>query len=408
MRILHIVGGDLTKGAFLGAYWLHRGLLNIGVESKILGFIPSHQTRSDISATSTSGIGKLFDKAIPHLDRIWLIPYRNRSRNGFNTGFFGRDVSRHRFFRSADVINIHWFSNGVTSQRHIGKFQKPTVLTVRDMWPFTGGCHYAMGCERYMTGCGRCPQLGSPIKWDLSRMVSASKKKHLGNTILVGISDWIASCAKQSSVFSNNRVITIPNCVDTEAFFPTDASVARELLNVSTDIPVVLVGAGNLGSFYKGWPLFIEAVAHVSDKQQIQLLTFGTVNEDFSLPEHWQVKHLGYLSDPISLRIAYSAADVFVAPSVQEAFGKTIVESMSCGTPVVCFDATGPGYIVEHLKTGYKANPFSADQLSKGIDWVLHQGDPEKLHNACTIRARETFSKEVVARQYQKLYRDLV
>jgi glycosyltransferase involved in cell wall biosynthesis len=71
----------------------------------------------------------------------------------------------------------------------------------------------------------------------------------------------------------------------------------------------------------------------------------------------FEFKALGFLHNDVALRLAYSSADVFVAPSIQEAFGKTLVESLACKTPVVCFDATGPASIVEHKVSGYKARP---------------------------------------------------
>ena len=78
---------------------------------------------------------------------------------------------------------------------------------------------------------------------------------------------------------------------------------------------------------------------------------------------------MGFLHDTISLRLAYSASDVFVAPSLMDAFGKTLAESMSCGTPAVCFDATGPKDIVDHKLNGYKAFPFDTSDLTAGINW---------------------------------------
>jgi glycosyltransferase involved in cell wall biosynthesis len=110
------------------------------------------------------------------------------------------------------------------------------------------------------------------------------------------------------------------------------------------------------------------------------------------------------------LRQAYSAADVFVAPSRAEAFGKTLAEAMSCGTPVVCFDATGPRDIVEHKRDGYKAVPFEPSDLARGIRWVLGQ-TPEAYTQLCRHareRAQRCFDSRVVAQQYAIVYRDLL
>ncbi len=120
-------------------------------------------------------------------------------------------------------------------------------------------------------------------------------------------------------------------------------------------------------------------------------------------------KSLGFLHDTISLRLAYSASDVFVAPSLMDAFGKTLAESMACGTPVVCFDATGPRDIVDHKVNGYKASPYMAEDLAAGIDCVLSD---ENRHKELCINAMEKavacFDIKKVARQYAALYREVL
>ena len=120
--------------------------------------------------------------------------------------------------------------------------------------------------------------------------------------------------------------------------------------------------------------------------------------------------HLGFLSDTLSLRLLYAAADVFVAPSLMDAFGKTLAEAMACGTPVVCFDATGPKDIVEHRVTGYKATPFDPADLAAGIQWVLDL--PREWHDALRRDARERavkrFDSRVIAGQYKALYEEML
>lgn len=123
----------------------------------------------------------------------------------------------------------------------------------------------------------------------------------------------------------------------------------------------------------------------------------------------FEYKGLGFLHDTVSLRLAYSASDVFVAPSLMDAFGKTLAESMCCHTPVVCFDATGPKDIVNHKLNGYLAKPFDTSDLATGINWVLSD---ENRHKELCVKAREKavacFDIEKVAGQYAELYREIL
>ncbi|KOR28583.1 glucosyltransferase, partial [Achromatium sp. WMS1] len=104
-----------------------------------------------------------------------------------------------------------------------------------------------------------------------------------------------------------------------------------------------------------------------------------------------------------------SSADIFVAPSLIDAFGKTLAESMSCKTPVVCFDATGPKDIVTQKKDGYKAKPFDSDDIAKGIEWVLENKERyQKLCSAAREKVVTKFDSKQVAKQYIELYQSLV
>jgi glycosyltransferase involved in cell wall biosynthesis len=335
--------------------------------------------------------------------------YRERQNRIFSTGFDGIDITRHPAYASADIVHLHWV-NGLVSTRGLRHVTRPVVWTLRDMWPFTGGCHYSMECERFAGGCGACPQLGSSRDRDLSRFIVRHKQSSIPADIrIVGISRWLSELASQSQVFRGRQVSTISNNVDTSLFAPLIKEEARRALGLDQSRQIVLIGAPNVASFYKGYDLFLRALRSL-DQEKVHILLFGRSGDSElnSLDMHYT--NLGYLSDTDALRTAYSAADVFVAPSRMDAFGKTLVEAMSCGTPVVAFDATGPKDIVDHRTTGYLAEPFSPQDLAHGIRWVLDQS-PEgyaTMSHSARQRAEQCFDSRVIARQYVDLYRDIL
>jgi len=408
MKVLHLVAGELTGGAARGAYWLHKGLREIGVDSHVL--TNSRETYGDPSVTSlsTSVVDKVKFSLLSHVGNFPKHLYRNRQNLIYNTGFAGIDITRHPLYESADIIHLHWI-NGLVTMHSLRKVKKPLIWTMRDMWPMTGGCHYSMECDQYKTGCGTCPQLGSPHERDLSALVVQYKRKCLpANIRLVGISEWLSSCAAQSSVFLGHDVRTISNNIDTSQFAPVEKGAARRLLGLDTGKKIVLVGANNISDFYKGFGLFCEALRYVNTGD-LHLLVFGRSEKRVLDELGIEFTELGRLTDTVALRLAYSAADVFVAPSRMDAFGKTLVESMSCGTPVVCFDATGPKDIVQHNITGYKATAFDPVDLATGIRWVLDRSSDgyRELCDASRSKAIEQFDSIVSARQYQNLYQSL-
>ncbi len=409
MKVVHLVAGELNSGAARGAYWLHQALREIGVDSTML--TDATQTHGDTTVVSLadSFFGKIKFAVLKKIGRAPARVYRNRKRRIFNTGFDGVDVTRHPAYASADLVHLHWI-NGLISTRALHKVKKPLVWTLRDMWPFTGGCHYSLDCDRFTQGCGICPQLGSTRERDLSRFVLQHKRNLLPKGIrVIGISEWLSDCARRSELFREYKVATISNNVETKSFSPLPKKAARQALGLGDAQNVVLIGAQDAANFYKGFELFLEAL-EIIDKERLLVVIFGGKVADVPDSLGVQTRHIGFLSDADALCRAYSAADVFVAPSRMEAFGKTIVEAMSCGTPVVCFDATGPKDIVEHKVSGYLATPFEPQDLAQGIQWVLDQPPDayQALCNNARTCARQRFDSRVIARQYELLYREML
>ncbi len=407
MKILHVVAGKLNGGAARGAYWLHEGLVNQGINSKILTQSPSNIENT--VAISPPSILKRIKLKIKHrIENYYLTKYPNKQNIIFSTGLIGNDITILTEYKEADIIHLHWINNDMLSIEDIGKIKKPIVWTIRDMWPMTGGCHYAMECENYKTGCGNCAQLNSTNDTDLSSTILDKKKKFFPkNMKLVGISKWISTIAHESDLFKDFDIRTINNNINSNDFIPIDKDIAKNVLGLDTKKKIILVGSTNIKDFYKGFGKFIEAL-NITDTGKYYLCFFGTFDQELGKLLKFEYRSFGYLNDIISLRLLYSAADVFVAPSIMEAFGKTITESMSCGTPVVCFDATGPKDIVDHKSTGYLATPFDSADLAQGIEWVIDSENYGELCENARQKVLDTFDSKVVAKQYIELYEEIL
>jgi len=409
MKVLHLVAGGIAEGAGRGAYWLHQALGELGVESTLLTNALDNCGDPSVIALNSKPLARLVFALLSRLGNLPICLYRSRQRIIFNTGFAGFDFTRHPAYVAADILHLHWI-NSLVSMRTLRKVTKPIVWTMRDMWPLTGGCHYAMECRRYMLGCGQCPQLGSAMKWDLSKFIAQYKKRVIPKDInFVGISNWLADCARESWVLKGCTVQSIYNNIDSRIFFPINRQRARKALGLDTDRKIVLIGSQNVTDFYKGFDLLVDALSSI-DRHAVHLCFFGRSSPEYLSKLGVEHTNLGFLHDNVSLRLAYSAADVFVAPSRMDAFCKTIAEAMSCGTPVVCFDATGPRDIVDHLSTGYLAKPFEIVDFANGIRWVLER--PSEEYNTLCIRARERvvthFDSLVIANKYLDLYKSIL
>lgn len=409
MKVLIVNTSDIEGGAARAAYRLHRSLLDAGIESKMLV-----QSKASDDFTVIGPVSK-FEKGLgrirPTLDAIPVKRYKDRTKTLFSPAWlpFSNIVDRINEI-DPDVVHLHWIAGGLLAIEDLAKIKAPIVWSLHDNWAFTGGCHIMWECERYQESCGACPRLTSNKVNDLSRKIWLRKEKtflKLPKMKVIGLSEWLANCAKQSSLFKNNEVVCLPNPINTETYSPFDKTQARELLNLPQDKKLIAFGAMSATSdINKGFNELAQALDHLP--AEYELVVFGSSEPPISQGFKQKAHYLGHLHDDVSLRVLYSAADVMVVPSLQEAFGQTASESMACGTPVVAFGATGLLDIVDHQQTGYLAQPFDTQDLANGINWVLQHQSPDKLASNARQKVLENFESSLVASKYIDLYREVL
>jgi glycosyltransferase involved in cell wall biosynthesis len=410
--VLHIMAGDTSGGAAKGALILHKELINIGIDSILLKQVGEEDPGNRIYCISNS-IGKKIKRALlTFLDRVPLLFYKKSRRNvAFSLGYFGFDITKSKYYREADVINLHWVNQGTFSLRTIRKIKKPIVWTLRDMWLMTGGCHYSFECSKYQAYCVKCPVLGSSKNYDLSSYILGYKIRTISDKIhYVAISNWLKDVGSKSSLLKGMNIRVIHNGIDASELKVINKKDARSNLGLPIERRIVLLGASNLHDPYKGWPYFLSCLPFLLEKTNVFFAFFGHLN----VPEQLKGREdrfvsFGQVDDSVLLNNIYSSADVFIAPSVAEAFGKTLVEAMLAGTPVVCFDSTGPAEIITHKVTGYKAEDRNSSDLAAGIFWCLESKERlDELAKNARIDAVNRFSATKMASEYRTLYDEVL
>jgi glycosyltransferase involved in cell wall biosynthesis len=412
MKILHLSTND-QGGAGRAAYRLHQGLLELGIHSAMLV-----QTKSSDDRT-VSGPERILPRVVaelrPGIERIPTLFYKRRRSGIFFVNWLPRmnpvSVIKQQ---EPDIVHLHWVSGGFLPMWSFSRLPRPIVWHLHDSWAFTGGCHIPYECSRYTHKCGECPHLGSQSRYDLSRLGWSLKNRAYSqvNLTIVTPSHWLADCVRKSSLLGDRPVFTIPNGLDVSIYRPVAQDVARELLDLPADKKLILFGAlSALEDEKKGGDLLIEALQHLNrviSPAQCEVVIFGAERPPRPLPIPFEAHYLGRLYDDLVLALAYSAADVMVVPSRQEAFGQTASEAMACGTPVVAFETSGLKDIVDHQQNGYLAEPYNTHELAKGIAWVLaDRARRINLSKSARDKAVDRFAVEKVAQQYIKLYADI-
>ncbi len=413
MKILHLCTSDGRGGADVAALRLHRSLLEEGVESRVK--VQVRHTDEHAVQGPRSRVGKLLSTYRPNIDQLRLACYRNRRPHSYFSPAW-LPFGKHQIAGfNPDIIHMHWICGGFLNVRSIASFNKPVVWTMHDMWPFTGGCHYAGDCKKYENRCGACPQLSSSRENDLSRSVNDKKFRSWDGMDLTPIapSRWLKKCGTSSRVFRNKSIVVIPNCIDTQVFKPVEQSVARSILNLPVDKKILLFGAVSATSDKrKGFELLEKAIIEFEKRAEADeylLLVFGSLAP--SLPPGFgiETRYLGRLNDDTSLVLAYSSADAFILPSLEDNLPNTILEAMACGLPCVGNDVGGVGDMIQHKKTGYLSKHNDSDDLSSGIAWVLHSEERRSsLSRESIARVRETYSFSTIAKSHINLYREIL
>lgn len=408
MKIIHVSTNDISGGAARAAYRLHTGLRKVGVDSWVI--VQSKKSDNDFVIGPRNKFEKGMSLLRPEIESLFPKFFLKYPESQFNCGVLpGRKLINKINNAAPDIVHLHWICGGLLKLEQLKQIRAPIVWTLHDMWPFTGGCHYDEECGRYVDNCGKCPTLNSSQNYDLSRRVHNRKLKAWAdiNFTVISPSHWLADCAQKSRVFGDRKVRVIPNGIDLSLYKPIDKKIAKQILSIPNDKSLLLFGAVNAdGDKRKGFDYLYSAIQLLlkDSGQQIILAIFGATkthaSPDFGVPTYY----LGKLYDEISLNVIYSAADVFIAPSLQDNLPNTVIEALACGTPCVAFNIGGMPDMIDHQINGYLAQPFDADELTLGVKWVIGNADKHRLSENARNKAEACFDLDVAASRYQDLY----
>ncbi|MDD5731932.1 MAG: glycosyltransferase family 4 protein [Patescibacteria group bacterium] len=413
MKVAIISTLDLKGGASIAAYNLHRGLLNEGVESKM--FVQRKSSRDSSVLGPRNKFeqfwGNIVCAGIDHIPRLLFF---RREPNLHSTAIISSFSFKQLNKFKPDIVNLHWVWGGFFKPEDLKKIKAPIIWTLHDMWPFCGAEHYpdeALG--RFKQGYLKSNRKKGERGIDLNRLMWLRKKKifdKISSLTIVTPSKWLSNCAKESVLFKNIRIETIPYGIDTSVFTPANKEEDRKKLDLPLDKKLILFGATNgVADPRKGFRFLKEALNLLENGDDVELVVFGSNESKNDLGTKFKMHNMGIVKDQNILSQIYSACDVFIIPSTQDNLPNTVLESIACGTPVVGFAIGGIPDMIDHQKNGYLAKPFEANDIAKGIDWILKDKNRHDLlcHEAREKSLRE-YSLDVQAQRYIKLYQSLL
>ena len=417
MRVLIVNTSERTGGAAVAANRLMKALNNNGVKAKMLV-----RDKEDDSLT----VVVLPPSPLLRWHFLWerfvvfcRLRFSRKHLFEVDIANSGSDITKLREFQEADVIHLHWINQGMLSLngiRQILRSGKPVVWTMHDIWPATAICHVTLGCRHFTTQCRECRLLpGQGSKNDFSTSVWLKKQRMLedGNIYYVACSRWLESEAKKSALLKGQKVTSVPNPIDTHIYKKGDKQEARSRLGLPLDKKLILFASQRVTNENKGMSYLIEACQQLQDIPNLGVVILGGHAEEFTSqlsarPEGTLSSErtfpLGYINDEQRIVDVYNAADVFVLPSLSENLPNTIMEAMACGVPCVGFKVGGIPEEIDHKKNGYVAVYRDANDLAKGIRWILTEADYDALSENAVHKVIRNYSQQSVAMRYLDVY----
>lgn len=380
---------------------IHNTLLEKGIESVVCYGRGTKIKEPYIYKTSFEFLGKI-----------------NNLKSRF-TGiqYNGSIISTNRLIRiikdeKPDIVHLQCINGFFVNIFRLIEFLKnnkiKTVLTLHAEFIHTANCGHAFDCEKWKTGCGDCPDLeGATKSFFIDNTHKSWQKMKMAfdgfdNLVVVSVSPWLESRAKQSPILSNKIHTTVLNGIETEEVFnPREYDYLKKKYNINNEKIIIHVTA-NFSSEIKGGKYIIQLAKRLKT-ENIKIIVIGNTDKSLSLPEN--IIDIGRVENQIELATYYSMADLCILTSKKETFSMPCAESLSCGTPVIGFKAGAPEQISleeysEFVEYG------NVDELENCVKKWIKKEDLNIKH--LISLASQTYSKENMSQRYMEIYNKLI
>ncbi len=413
MNILHINTSD-DGGAAQAAKRLHLGLLRKNVNSEFLCLIENKEKfegRKVFSDEKRSAVDrilyKLKLKKTSRERRKVILEGRSAKFDIFTLPESDYDIMSSEAYKNADIIHLHWVAMFLDYASFFRKNRKPIVWTFHDLNAFTGGCHYTSHCTKFELDCNTCHQLVGTKNQNYSNQVLVKKIeaiKKITNLNIVSPSKWLSELSERSSVMKNQKHCVIQNGLDSSVFTIKNKEEARELLGLPQDKKIILFVSQFLTSERKGFQYLVDAIKLIEDTGIFLCSVGAKVEAIEGVKDHI---NLGSIKEEEKMSWVYSAADVFVIPSLEDNLPNTIVESLMCGTPVVGFTIGGIKEMIVNGVNGYLCEEISGESLMEGILKTLNKKSKFEREEV-RAHASKKYDINIMSQRYLELYKDIL
>ena len=410
MKILHINYHQNQGGASVASNRLVEALNRSKVESKLLV-----NEKKNKSGHVLSQFHNIFDLIFHKIKKVLAIYIKKMlgAKNIYkdSISIFPSSLSQKINNSKFDVVNLHWICNEMISIKEIKEINKPIVWTLVDMWPFTGSTHYTSNdFYKFSNKKFDKKKIFNIQNWVLKRKI----KYHNKDMIIICISKWLEKLAKESHIFKNNKIYTIPCTIDVDYWKPVNKNLARKTLSFDINKKYFLFSAFNgINDERKGFDLMLKALKNLNiDKKKFTVVILGNadglnkINKLYKFD--FKIFNQNFNNDKSLLKTVYSACDILIMPSRLEAFGQVALEAGSCALPCVSFRNTGVEDVINHNNDGYLADYLNIESLTRGINLLNKESIHSKMSKNIREKIVKEFSYENISKKYKDIYETLI
>ena len=276
------------------------------------------------------------------------------------------------------------------------KNTKPLVWTFHDENPFRGGFHYEN--DEQTNEQEDLKKLD--VAYKQIKLEAISKQEKLA---VVCPSKWLAKAAQESTVFKNRMVKQIYYALDHSIFKPLDKEFCRDFFNIPSEQKVFMFVAQHVANKRKGFDFLLPIIeGNLLPNAHYLIVGANTTNVAGN-----NITFTGTITDERVMAMAYSAADFFILPSREDNLPNTMLESISCGTPIIAFNIGDNVSVIGNNECGIICNELSSEALLDAMKYAsLTSTDFNRNHLSAV--ALKLFSEEKIVTQYKEVYETLL
>jgi len=433
MKVLQVSTSDIGGGAEKIAFDLHNSYSALGISSFLLvkNKNSDKPTVIEIPPTNWFQFWQTVDKHflasnqngayfIHQLIRVIRSPHSGYSRITGKENFHFPESRRmvRNYGKTADIIHMHNLHNQYFDIRQLPYLSRkvPVILTLHDEYLYTGHCACTFNCERWQTGCGKCPYLKTypSIQRDGTHYNWKRKKRLFSKAELTIVtpSCWLADRVRLS-LLAHLHTRIIPNGIDLEVFKPGDKEAARNAIGLNEESIVILYVA-NRGrkNQFKDYEMLERVIVRLENCQfskTITLLSVGHQHADEKFINDIHIVERPTIKDSKELARYYQSCDLYLHPSKADNAPLAILEAMACGKTVIATNVGGIPELVQEGITGYTVQLGDDEAMAEIIISLLNE--PNKLkqlgENAAEI-AKHRYGLQLMVNNYLNLYQELI